>query len=90
MMPNVQDLRLFRVLLPDESMQQDPSGTKLSPSLKFLHLNGMVGSDGHWDRFARDLLARRDELSLRINGETENICLDLVERVKEMQSGRRA
>jgi hypothetical protein len=88
-MPNIRKLHLVDVPLSDGFLQPDPCGshanTKLLPSLRYLHLHDMVAND--WRPLIPYLIHQTSggqTVSLRITGESVDICPSVMERIKDL------
>ncbi|KAF9782958.1 hypothetical protein BJ322DRAFT_185346 [Thelephora terrestris] len=88
-MPNIRRLQLVDVPLSDGFLQPDPCGshanTKLLPSLRYLHLHDTVAKD--WRPLIPYLIHQTSggqAVSLRITGESVDICPSVMERIKEL------
>ena len=89
MMPNIQELQLVETQLSDGFLQPDPTGstvgTKLLPSLRYLHLESTQGRK--WSSLVHYLIHQTSGgqvVSLRIAESSGHICSPMVETIKNL------
>jgi hypothetical protein len=88
-MPNIQRLHLVGVSLTNGFLQPDPCGphanTKILPSLRYLHLEDM--EEDSWSPLIPYLAHQTSggqAVSLRITGESVDICPSVVGKIKDL------